>query len=115
MNLDSCTPGQRRIISTLHAPLMVSAGAGSGKTFTLTQRIAYALEDDGSGAFANGIDEVLAITFTKKAAAELKARIKAKLMEMGQSAEALKSTTHGSRRFTACAPASCASMPSSSA
>ena len=101
MNLDSCTPGQRRIISTLHAPLMVSAGAGSGKTFTLTQRIAYALEDDGSGAFANSIDEVLAITFTKKAAAELKSRIKAKLMEMGQSAEALKvddawiSTIHG--------------------
>lgn len=101
MNLDSCTPGQRRIITTLHAPLMVSAGAGSGKTFTLTQRIAYALDDEGCGAFANGIDEVLAITFTKKAAAELKSRIKGKLMAMGQSAEALKvddawiSTIHG--------------------
>ena len=46
MNLDTCTPGQRQIITTLNKPLMVSAGAGSGKTFTLTQRIAYALSED---------------------------------------------------------------------
>ncbi len=101
MNLDSCTPGQRRIITTLDVPLMVSAGAGSGKTFTLTQRIAYALEDEGAGAFADSIDEVMAITFTKKAAAELKSRIKGKLIEMGLGEEALKvddawiSTIHG--------------------
>ncbi len=101
MNLDSCTPGQRRIITTLDAPLMVSAGAGSGKTFTLTQRIAYAFEDSGSGAFASSIEDVLAITFTKKAAAELKSRIKGKLIDMGLREEALKvddawiSTIHG--------------------
>ncbi len=101
MNLDSCTPGQRRIITTLDSPLMVSAGAGSGKTFTLTQRIAYALENDGQSAFASSIDEVMAITFTKKAAAELKSRIKGKLMELGLQEEALRvddawiSTIHG--------------------
>lgn len=101
MNLDSCTPGQRQIITTLDSPLMVSAGAGSGKTFTLTQRIAYALEDGGSDSFAGSIDEVLAITFTKKAAAELKSRIKGKLMELGLQEEALRvddawiSTIHG--------------------
>lgn len=102
MNLDSCTAGQRHIITTLDKPLMVSAGAGSGKTFTLTQRIAYALERrDGSEPFAKSIDEVLAITFTKKAAAELKSRIKHRLLDMGLAEEALKvddawiSTIHG--------------------
>jgi ATP-dependent helicase/nuclease subunit A len=102
MNLDSCTSGQRQIITTLNKPLMVSAGAGSGKTFTLTQRIAYALEGEEGGApFLDSISQVMAITFTKKAAAELKSRIKAKLMSMGLVEEALKvddawiSTIHG--------------------
>ncbi len=102
MNLDTCTSGQRTIITTLDRPLMVSAGAGSGKTFTLTQRIAYALELRGDNApFVESIDEVLAITFTKKAAAELKSRIKHRLTDMGLTDEALKvddawiSTIHG--------------------
>lgn len=103
MNLDSCTPGQREIITTLDKPLMVSAGAGSGKTFTLTQRIAYALESrtDQPAPFVTSIDEVVAITFTKKAAAELKSRVKHRLLEMGLAEEALKvddawiSTIHG--------------------
>ncbi|MEF2845414.1 MAG: UvrD-helicase domain-containing protein [Eggerthellaceae bacterium] len=102
MKLDSCTPQQRSIITTLDKPLMVSAGAGSGKTFTLTQRIAYALEPDEHGnAFAQDINEVLAITFTKKAASELKSRIKRKLLDMGLVDQALKvddawiSTIHG--------------------
>ena len=106
MNLDTCTPGQRRIIETLDRPLMVSAGAGSGKTFTLTQRIAFALSEPLSsnptgGSFASSVDQILAITFTKKAAAELKSRIKGKLLELGLTTEALKvddawiSTIHG--------------------
>ena len=60
MNLDSCTPGQRESVMRVDGPLLVSAGAGSGKTFTLTQRIAYALLPE-SGPAAGGIDEVLAI------------------------------------------------------
>lgn len=105
MNLDTCTPGQRRIITTLDKPLMVSAGAGSGKTFTLTQRIAYALTEpfasDSKEPLAQSIDQVLAITFTKKAAAELKSRIKQKLLDLGLASQALKvddawiSTIHG--------------------
>ena len=102
MNLDTCTPGQRQIITTLDKPLMVSAGAGSGKTFTLTQRIAYALSEGGPDASPlQSIDQVMAITFTKKAAAELKSRIKRQLAGMGLVEEALKvddawiSTIHG--------------------
>ena len=85
MNLDRCTPGQLEIITTLDAPLMVAAGAGSGKTFTLTQRIVNAL---CTGALTS-IGEVLAITFTKKAAAELRSRIKAQLLSEGLTDEAL--------------------------
>lgn len=102
VNLDTCTPGQRQIITTLDKPLMVSAGAGSGKTFTLTQRIAYALSEGGPDASPlQSIDQVMAITFTKKAAAELKSRIKRQLAGMGLVEEALKvddawiSTIHG--------------------
>lgn len=102
MNLDTCTPGQRQIITTLDKPLMVSAGAGSGKTFTLTQRIANALESsEGAALDIHSIDQIMAITFTKKAAAELKSRIKRQLASMGFEEEALKvddawiSTIHG--------------------
>ncbi|MEG1434235.1 MAG: UvrD-helicase domain-containing protein [Gordonibacter sp.] len=100
MNLDSCTPGQRASIECVDGPLLVSAGAGSGKTFTLTQRIAYALLPE-SGPAAAGIDEVLAITFTEKAAAEIKARVKRTLRAEGLGDEALRvdgawiSTIHG--------------------
>lgn len=105
MNLDSCTPGQREIITTMENPLMVAAGAGSGKTFTLTQRIAYAFDEASSQipgkGYVSHIDEVVAITFTQKAAAELKSRIKQRLLDLGHVEEALKvddawiSTIHG--------------------
>ena len=48
MNLETATPQQREVITTLDKPLMVAAGAGSGKTFTLTQRVVYALLPQGS-------------------------------------------------------------------
>lgn len=102
MNLNACTPEQRDIVSCVDRPLLVSAGAGSGKTFTLTQRIAYALTAE-SGPAVSSIDEVLAITFTEKAAAEIKARVKRALRAEGGrlAEEALKvdgawiSTIHG--------------------
>lgn len=70
MNLDTCKEGQRLTITTFDRPLMVAAGAGSGKTFTLTRRIAYGLlaGEEAPGGLQS-IDEVLAITFTVKAAA----------------------------------------------
>ncbi len=91
MDLTQCTPGQRETVLTLDEPLMVSAGAGSGKTFTLTQRIVCALLPGAGGSPAplDSIESVLAITFTKKAAAELRSRIKATLRAEGLEEQAL--------------------------
>lgn len=100
MDLSTLTPQQRACVEHVDGPLLVSAGAGSGKTFMLTQRIAYALlnpEKSGVG----DIDQVLAITFTEAAAAEIKARVRNKLREEGMADQALKvdacwiSTIHG--------------------
>ncbi len=92
MDLDRCTLGQRETVLALDAPLMVAAGAGSGKTFTLTQRIVYGFMPgtgpDG-GAFLSSVNQVLAITFTRKAAAELRSRIKDLLAAEGFAEAAL--------------------------
>ena len=91
------TKGQQACVDTLGAPLAVSAGAGSGKTFTLTKRIVHALEC----GYLTDIDEVLAITFTNKAAGEIKSRVKSALRAAGMADQALKvddawiSTIHG--------------------
>lgn len=104
MDFNRFKPGQRACITTLDAPLVVSAGAGSGKTFTLTQRIAWALMEgsaEDGGAFLDGIEQVMAITFTEKAAGEIKSRVKSTLRAEGMASEALKvddawiSTIHG--------------------
>lgn len=85
MDLSSATAGQKQIITTLDAPLSVAAGAGSGKTFTLTNRIAYALlgKQEGDASFIENVDEVLAITFSRSGAAELKSRIRSLLQAEG--------------------------------
>ncbi len=80
------TDGQRACIEMLDAPVAVSAGAGSGKTFTLTQRIIHAIKS----GFASGIDDVLAITYTAKAANEIKSRVKGTLAAAGLTEQALR-------------------------
>ncbi|NQT19342.1 MAG: UvrD-helicase domain-containing protein [Planctomycetes bacterium] len=67
--LDDCTPAQVEAITHMDGPLLVVAGAGSGKTRVITRRVAYLIEQ--------GVRpwDILAITFTNKAAGEMKERI----------------------------------------
>ena len=88
MDFSTLMPQQLQVVKTLDRPLFVSAGAGSGKTFTLTRRIVYALSPE-SGPFVEHLDQVLAITFTKDAAAEIRDRVRRALIEEGMDEEAL--------------------------
>lgn len=74
--LDELNPSQREAVENIYGPTMVIAGAGSGKTRVLTFRIAYMMEQ--------GIDpfNILALTFTNKAAKEMQERI-AKISSSG--------------------------------
>jgi len=68
--LDGLNPEQRRAAEAVRGPVCILAGAGSGKTTTITRRIAWQVS---TGAFRS--DELLAVTFTDKAAGEMRARL----------------------------------------
>lgn len=83
--LAALDPDQRAIAECLRGPVRVLAGAGTGKTRTITHRIAYGVR---TGVYA--ADRVLAVTFTRKAAGELQGRLR------GLGAEGVRAHTfHG--------------------
>ncbi len=73
------SPEQEQAAARRTGPLLLAAGAGSGKTSVLVERFVRAVREDG---IAPG--RILAITFTERAAGELRARVRARLLELGE-------------------------------
>ncbi len=73
------TAEQEQAAARRSGPLLLAAGAGSGKTSVLVERFVRAVREDG---LAPG--RILAITFTERAAAELRERVRARLLELGE-------------------------------
>ncbi len=73
--MNSLNSYQRKIIETINGPILVLAGAGSGKTRVITHRIVHMIQNIGISS-----SDILALTFTKKAAKEMKNRISNMMM-----------------------------------
>jgi len=87
--LEGLNSEQKSAVTTINGPVLIIAGAGSGKTKTLTHRVAYFVREKGISPFS-----ILAVTFTNKAAGEMKERIKQLLGEEYVSRMPLVGTFH---------------------
>jgi len=90
------TSEQQRAVERRDGSLLVRAGAGTGKTTVLVERFVRAVTEDGVS-----VESILAITFTEKAAAEMRTRVRRRFLELGRREEARASesawisTIHG--------------------
>lgn len=81
--MPSLTEEQQSAIQSIDKHVLVSAGAGSGKTFVLVERYIKVLESNPQA----GINDIIAVTYTKKAAEEMRSRLKSRLKELVEKSE----------------------------
>ena len=84
-------PGQQRAIELIDRDVIVSAGAGSGKTWVLTERYIEMLN------YGTRPEQIIAITFTKKAAAEMKGRIRQAIAKMEETSASSEEAAYWNR------------------
>ena len=99
------TDEQERAVARREGSLLLAAGAGSGKTSVLVERFVRAVREDG---VAPG--RILAITFTERAAGELRERVRTRLLELGEREARAKRRPRTCARSTASARGSCESI-----